>query len=433
MSEWFCRTNNGQVGPVSFQEMAKLLNAAELLDSDQVRRSTDDEWQPAEAVVGLCREARRLANLEASAVDSHAAESREAVSETVECEDAAVSIEAVHEAIGQVLNTAAVGQTRAGVRRWRAVGIWLLGLAAVTTSCVAGAWWFQGPERFPAPKRNRALRPTLGLIEQIRLPAPEKPSVPGLQPKTPQLIPGCEQLEPIYSPTLSEDLHVLVFAQMNGGHLYDLFVATRADLASPFGVPQLVESTQTNETEAYSSLSPDGLELFYVSSDSSPIIWSCSRKDGDSAFGVPVEWAPSDWKADQWRVGYPQFVSQTELVFGAIPLGADSRTIFRAVRADSNDVFDGQQTVAFADGRPPYFVSRDRLRGYFGTPAGLYIAVRQTIDEAFREPVILVPARICGAMDGPLWLAPAEDVVFYCGPGAGQPVGSARRMWQLRL
>lgn len=242
-------------------------------------------------------------------------------------------------------------------------------------------------------------------------------------------MPGCEKHEPIYSPTFSDDLLTLVFAQMNSGHLYDLYLATRTDVSDSFGPPQLVGTTQTNETEAYCSLSADGLELFYVSSDSAPVILSCWRKDRLAEFGLPTEWTATGWDTKPWRVGYPQFVSKTELVFGVIPEDSDSRTIYLTKRANETQPFDSLQPVPFADGRSPYFVSRDRLRGYFGSPEGLYIAVRKSTDEPFRNPVIIVPARTCG----PIWVAPAEDVVFFCGPGPGELAGSARRMWQMGL
>ena len=120
-------------------------------------------------------------------------------------------------------------------------------------------------------------------------------------------------------------------------------------------------------------------------------------------------------------------------MFAVIPSGEDRRTIFRTSRAQRGEEFAAFEPVEFPDGRPPYFVSPDGLRAYFGSPEGLYLAVRVTVHKTFRNPVLFVRASACGPIEGPVWLTPAEDVVFYCSPGPGQAPGSARRMWMMQF
>jgi hypothetical protein len=81
-------------------------------------------------------------------------------------------------------------------------------------------------------------------------------------------------------------------------------------------------------------------------------------------------------------------------------------------------------------GPNPYWLSADRLRAYYGVPNGLFFAGMKPESDAFSNPSKIVDVPI----DGPVWLSPKEDVLFFCSPDQGKAVDeSNRRLWMLRL
>ena len=78
------------------------------------------------------------------------------------------------------------------------------------------------------------------------------------------------------------------------------------------------------------------------------------------------------------------------------------------------------------------------MRAYYGTTKGVFYAERGNTSEPFGEPVSLLHASVTGPIDGPLWVAPQEDVIFYCstGPGQSPKLGDrnkGRKLWMIRL
>jgi hypothetical protein len=56
-SQWFCRVLGEQIGPVSFRELAEMVRAGTLKETDPVRREAASEWTRAKEVIGLLRAA----------------------------------------------------------------------------------------------------------------------------------------------------------------------------------------------------------------------------------------------------------------------------------------------------------------------------------------------------------------------------------------
>lgn len=58
-SQWFCRVLGQEVGPVSFKELAEMLRAGTLKETDPVRREGATKWTRAREVIGLFRAATK--------------------------------------------------------------------------------------------------------------------------------------------------------------------------------------------------------------------------------------------------------------------------------------------------------------------------------------------------------------------------------------
>jgi len=59
MSTWRCKVDDGEIGPIAFQELADLLREGKIGEQTRVRREGAANWEPAWNVVGLMEAARR--------------------------------------------------------------------------------------------------------------------------------------------------------------------------------------------------------------------------------------------------------------------------------------------------------------------------------------------------------------------------------------
>lgn len=58
-TRWYVRTEFGERGPISFQDVAFLIHDGQVRETGLVRREDSPAWQPADSVVGLLHAARR--------------------------------------------------------------------------------------------------------------------------------------------------------------------------------------------------------------------------------------------------------------------------------------------------------------------------------------------------------------------------------------
>ena len=70
-SQWYYRSGEEEVGPVTFRELIERVRTGKLVDADLVRPTWNPAWQRAETVVGLFHMARRSAE-ELAALDAPA-------------------------------------------------------------------------------------------------------------------------------------------------------------------------------------------------------------------------------------------------------------------------------------------------------------------------------------------------------------------------
>ena len=86
----------------------------------------------------------------------------------------------------------------------------------------------------------------------------------GLKPIL-QLVPGLADVAFIVSPCLTGDMRGIVFAASQElRSVRHLYWSERQDVNGPFGKPKPIESCSFPEGEAYPTITPDGLEMFFM-------------------------------------------------------------------------------------------------------------------------------------------------------------------------
>ncbi len=272
-------------------------------------------------------------------------------------------------------------------------------------------------------EQSAAARPAQGLA-----------SVPGLKPGERKPIPGVGQLQRAYSPCLTADLKTIVFANwMNRKTEYDLYLATRNAVDEPFGPAERIEACVTPWTDANPALSADGLELIYVSSDDAhpqtpPKLLRSRRPKQGMPFGAPEELQISGISASRARFSNPQFIDSRRLKFCLIESEA-FRTVRLASRADERAPFKTAETLPLDNHWPLWWISADGLRAYASVEEGIVLSARDSPEAPFAPMEVVIPTSVIGKIDGPIWLAPQEDVIFYCAPGEqGRPDGGRHLM-----
>jgi hypothetical protein len=265
----------------------------------------------------------------------------------------------------------------------------------------------------------------------LRLPRPQTPSVPGLEIKEPQLVPGLEEVRPAFGPSLTPDLKMMVYAGTGRGRDYDLFVTRRESVDKPFGPPEKIGNCSSGRYETFPTISPDGLELIFLRFDPQARLYSARRDSTNAEFGAAAPWSVSEALPDGRFPGGAQFIDPQHVQFVTRGEKTDQERVIMLTSRDAvGAAFGEPAVVVILPGPNPHHFSTDRLRAYYGAPGGLYFAGRKLETEIFgnRSKIADVP------IEGPVWLSPKEDVVFFCSPGRGQAVGeSNRRLWMMRL
>jgi hypothetical protein len=302
---------------------------------------------------------------------------------------------------------------------------------------IAGWWFWTRPERFPQPVQTPLAQSSPERIAAraiaMRAPLPRVPSIPGLKTGTPVLLPGLEHLDTAFSPALSADLRIIVFGAMgNPGTGYDLYLADRPSPSEAFSAPRLISSCATSECEAYPALSPDGLELIFARSDSDPVLMSTRRESRGAEFAPPAAWTCPHLNDEGQRIGFPQFLDADHVAFSRSASDPVSREILMCERVESLGGYGRPEPILMMDAFPLYCIAANRMRAYYGSEQGLGFTIRSQWEIPFGLPRPLAEADVSGSIEGPIWVCPKEDIIFYCSAGAGQTPGSSRRLWMLR-
>lgn len=266
----------------------------------------------------------------------------------------------------------------------------------------------------------------------VRPPRKGPPLVRGLKLHEPRPIPGVGQLRRAFAPCLTNDLKTIVFANWFGRKTeYDLYLATRENANEPFGPATLIDGAVTTWTDSWPALSPDGLELIYTSADDAhpttmPKLMRSTRPDAKSPFSQAEEMSLPRVDARRWRIFNPQFIDKLRLKFCLIE-SETMRTVRVASRTKEQEPFKTVELLPLENHWPLWWISSDTLRAYTGADNGICMAYRQSPLDEFGSMEVVVPAKVVGKIDGPIWLAPQEDIVFYCSPG-DDPSGGTRHL-----
>ncbi len=412
-SQWFCRVLGQEVGPVGFRDMIEMVRSGTLKEDDQVRRKETTEWIPARDVIGLFRTAQKQ---KAEPVTSEA-EAGPAPPPTP---------------------TAAQAGERpaAEPRRIRRRHVLLASgivLAFVVLTAVVSVWRSRQSERFPEPQAGKP-RPLDQMTISWRPPPPEESSVPGLEKGVPELVPGLEQFHLAWTPTLTADLCTIVFVvrenEGSGDHLY---IATRSSVSQPFGSARRIESCVSREAARFPALSPEGLELIFVRSHNKPRYLRAARQTTADDFGEPVPWLPPGLDMEGKSAGRLQFYDRLHIKYGLWDSATKENLHFVAERAAPELDFGSPQPLPFPHlGLPAFFAGNTR-RQYWGSEEGLFMGGRQELSQPWSAPIRIVDVEVTGPIQRGVWVAPAEDVVFYSSPGPGGDLESSKQLWMMRF
>jgi len=409
-SRWFYKLFDQEVGPVGFQDLAEMVAKGTLTEDDRVRREFSEEWIAARDVIGLFRAAQVA--------------------------PPAASTEAEPRAAAPPAKPLAWTVRKPGLRSLLVVGAMVVMVLAVV---LYEAWSHRRPARFPKSAVKVAQPGDPEWLAAVLAPRPTAPSVPGLEARVPKPVPGLEAIDPAYSPWLTPDLKTIVYAAMPDFETaYDLYIADREDLSRPFGTPRLIGSCRSRMTEAYPTMSPDGLELIFVRGDSNPQFFHARRATASGEFGEPVRWEPSGHGVAKPYLLRAQFVDNLRLTFATVDLANQARGVFMVERKDPRSSFQLARRIPMANAWPLYFFSAGGRRAFCHSEDGLFLSLEDSKSGSFGAPVRFIDTAVTGPIDGPIWVAPNEDVIFYCSPGPGKKPGlgpgdKGRKLWMIRF
>ena len=410
-SQWFCKILGRELGPISFEEMADLVRDGTLTEEDPVLRKGAHEWMKAGEVIGLFRAAAK----EKEPVEEAAPPEPEPAPPTSPFQPKKPS-------------------------RWRPrlprVGRRILITACCTVILVVLAvttvrGLMSGRrERFPQTYKELHSEEEVDVTTLSR-PELTAPSAPGLEPRRPAVIPGLQEVNPGFSPTLSADLCTIVFSTTSKpGASYDLYVARRESTSREFDEPQPIVLCNTRHAERFASLSPDGLELLFVRSESQPQLMRTTRINTVSSFGEPVP-VPMTWLSNlRHQLESVHFYDESRLALCATDWQSGKRSHLFSVRPDRASEFGAGGKIPFRGGNwSQFFLAQSGLRAYCCRREGILATARASLAEPFRETELILDAQLTGPIKGPFWIAPQEDLIIYSSPGPGETSG--RRLWMI--
>ena len=212
-----------------------------------------------------------------------------------------------------------------------------------------------------------------------------------------------------------------------------MVVATRTNVADPFHEPKRIDSCATGKWEVSPALSPDGLQLLFVRPYVKGHFFYTRRASTSDEFGEPIPWPEPGLDPTKKRVGHPRFHGPLRLIFNVVDLASGTPTFLMAKRDTPGTVFESPQEVGLTNFGAWACLSEDGLHCYSGSPKGLTLASRESVSDPFGPKVRIVDAELTGPIDVPVWVTPQEDVIFYCSPGPGEELGSARKLWMVRF
>lgn len=309
----------------------------------------------------------------------------------------------------------------------------------VLAFCLSAMDW---SERFPhstvAPKAAGSDTTTATLS-----PKPRIESIPGQPVGVPRTVPGLEAFAG-YSPTLNSKLTEIVFACDAGDgeeRNLDLFRASRDKPADTFRKPERLVVCSTSDTETDPTLSPDGLELIFVRSTQfgDCELWRAVRESPTSTFPDPelVE-IPKLSAVEGVQFDSPQLIHNggdlIVRVFRYTSRGSTSSYILAPRDSLEESFGPGESLPAYIE-QARHFLTSDGLRAFVSRYHTIQLCCRPSHDAPFSAPgkLDVLNATRIGHAEGPVWVSPAEDFLFYCTTVADGSQTQRRYLWQVRI
>ncbi|MHB1036111.1 MAG: dockerin type I domain-containing protein [Pirellulales bacterium] len=245
----------------------------------------------------------------------------------------------------------------------------------------------------------------------------------------------------------ADGLSLFFFSDRPGGKgNYDIWMATRSNVAAFFGTPINLESINTSDLESGPSISADGLTLVFHSTRPGGLgsgdIWMATRATTADPFDAPVNLGPGVNSADYETVPDISADGLTLVFTSWRPEGQGSSDLWMAERLTTADPFlpavnlGALVNSSEADGGPE--LSADGLTLYFHSKrAGglgdydLWKTTRATKNDAFGAPVHLDAPLNSVYLDGNASVtADGKTLFFNSNRPGGQGMGD---IWQWRL
>lgn len=410
-SQWYCFTDD-EAGPYTFRELAVLIAQGELRPTDLVRRAETQTWQQVDAVFGLLRAAGEMQQQTASRFARQSG--------------GVIGSQLI--AVCERLLPQGPGERLIG-------GLSLLLILA----CLGELTWLrrQRPSRFPRAPRMGLVMQVPSRLHQLRPPTPAVPTVPGLPLHEPVSVPGFERTSWLKSPTLSADLLTIVYAGFAGPQqLDDLIIAQRTNVAQPFENHRPVYAVNSPAREAHPTLSPDGLELIFTRLGQPATLWHSRRPHLQAEFTTAKPLNLLNDPAPEQHHDAPQFLDAKTIRVTLGDQEFQDRTQWYATREGSG-AFRLTTPVPIQNRWPRYYFTQRGRRAYLPTEAGIKVTALSPRSRLFEEPEVLLGPEIVGpkltANDDTIWVSPAEDIIFYCGPGTNPADQNSFRLWMVRF
>lgn len=405
-SQWFYRIFGEEFGPSSFQDMAELVRKGTLTEEDSVRRAESRDWVRARDVVGLFRDQAQPSPVVAP-----------------QTEQASNPIAAKPEQ--EQTRSAAGGAGRPWKRAAAATGLLLATGVAIIVIARANT-----TPLFPEPALRGARR--VGGTPASVPPRPANPSIAGLEKAVARPVPGLDEIPPAFAPSLTADLLTIVYCGPgNPGTAHDIYIARRDEPSRPFGKPTIISTCMTSDMETRPALSPDGLQLIFLRSEKQPQPYYARRKSVQDTFGPAVPAVFDDLETAGRRMGLLQFVGRDTIALSVVTLAPRNRSVYLLRCGGQEPVFGSLEELPVFNPWNMYYAVENTLRTYFGTAEGIFVSARNDSDQTFSPGERLLDSEVTGPIDGPIWVAPQEDVIVYCSPGPGKAVGDGRRLWMV--
>jgi hypothetical protein len=238
------------------------------------------------------------------------------------------------------------------------------------------------------------------------------------------------------APALSPDMLDIYFADVGPGGSYDIFHASRADVASAWSAPAAVTELSSSAADFDPFLAPDGLTIWFSSLRTSAQnydIFVATRASRSDAWNAPVPVTDVNTVTDE---GGPCVANGgLIMVFHSHRNDASNADIFMSTRSSIGGTWSTPVAInevnTSSDELDP-FLSEDGLTLYVTSnrpgSAGardIYVSTRPSLTSAFSTPTDVTELATPGLEEAP-WVSADGTVMFF----SGMPPNGSRGIYR---